>query len=147
VRAWASDVYHLPASASSAHHLQQSPQLPVHVPCWVFSLARHLPRYLFLVTTLRLMSIECTIESSSPLCPQPASSSLRNLNTRIGVGVGVGVASVLVALAFLLRRFRRAQRRHVLEQGVLTEQLMATERERQELELEGENLFCRCLDT
>ncbi len=44
---------------------------------------------------------------------------------------------MVVALVFLLQWFRRVRHRFVMEHGVLTEQLLATEQQRMELELEG----------
>ncbi len=55
----------------------------------------------------------------------------------IGVGVGVGGLLMVVGLVFLLRGFRRVRQRHALEHGALTEQLLATEQQRMELEMEG----------
>ena len=72
----------------------------------------------------------CTPDSTSPLCPQ--ASSGHSLGTCAGIGVGVGVG-----LVFLLQGFRRVRRRHALEHGALTEQLLATEHQCMELELEG----------
>ncbi len=42
-----------------------------------------------------------------------------------------------VALGFLLRWFRRMQQHHAQQHGALTEQLLATEQQRMELEMEG----------
>ncbi len=54
------------------------------------------------------------------------------------MGVGVGGLFVVIGLVFLLRRFHRMRQRHALEHGALTEQLLATENERMELEMEGD---------
>ncbi len=59
------------------------------------------------------------------------------------MGVGVGGLFVVVAFVFLLRWFRRVRQRHEFEHGALTEQLLATEKQRFELEIEGLSaLFC-----
>ncbi len=73
----------------------------------------------------------------SPLCPQ--ASSGHSLGTCAGIGVGVGVGGLLmvVGLALLLRGYRRVRQRHALEHGALTEQLLATEQQCMELEMEG----------
>ncbi len=52
----------------------------------------------------------------------------------------MGGLFLVVALVFLVRWVRRVQRRHALEHGALTEQLLATEQQRLEFELEG--VFC-----
>ncbi len=79
----------------------------------------------------------CTSGSPSPLCPQLSSGHSLGTCAGIGVGVGVGGLCVVVALVLLLRWFRRMQQQHVLEHGTLTEQLLVTEKQRYDLEMEG----------
>jgi hypothetical protein len=79
----------------------------------------------------------CPLDSSIAACPQSPSSRSLGTCAGIGVGVAVGVLCVAVAVVFLFRWFRRAVQRHTVAHGELTEQLLATERERLELELEG----------
>ena len=69
----------------------------------------------------------CTSDTLSPSCPQASSGGLSP--GKIGVGVGVGGLCVVVGVALLLRWFRRVRQLHVVEHAVLTEHLLAAERE------------------
>ena len=86
---------------------------------------------------MKFLTAVCTPDSVSPLCPQASSGHSLGTCAGIGVGVGVGGLFVVVGLVLLLRGFRRMRQRHALEHGALTEQLLATEHQRMELELEG----------
>ncbi len=49
----------------------------------------------------------------------------------------MGGLLIVVGLVLLLRGLRRVRQRHAMEHGALTEQLLATEQQCMELEMEG----------